>query len=247
MADKQKMSYRVAAGHNPLTNEPLVRPIIVNRTVLNKRQLVAYAKTAGFVRGQQQDLEGLLGGFIEAMKDRAMAGYVIDVTDWFVITGSLMGSLDETQTLGANNSYCVRIRPKQQLKVSIDDFSWSRVDAEAAMRITGVFGSERQSGVINPNGRITANGTKLACVEGDTLTLSWKEGDEEKTAECASLTLLSDLAIAAEWPQGTEIAEGTEVKLTYRLHRAAEGRVNVITKTVTVGAKSANDDTQLEG
>lgn len=242
MADKPKMAYRASQCHNPFTKEVLMRPLVVNRTVLNKTQLVAYAKSAGFVRGQQEDLEGLLGGFIEAMKDRAKAGCVIDVTDWFMITGTLKGSLDETQTLGANNEYCVRIRPKQQLKASIDDFSWTRVDAEAQMRITGVFGTSQQSGIINPKGLITANGTNLASVTGDTLTLTWKEGEEEKTSEITNLTLLSDLAIAARWPAELSIPEGTEVKLTYRLHRTAEGRVHVVTKTVTVGAEVANND-----
>lgn len=247
MADKPKMAYRVAHCYNPITKESLVRPLIVNRTVLNKTQLVAYAKSTGFVRGQQEDLEGLLGGFIEAMKDRAKAGCVIDVTDWFVITGTLKGSLDETQTLGAGNEYCVRIRPKQQLKASIDDFSWTRVDAEAQMRITGVFGVLKQSGVINPQGLISAVGTNLALVDGDTLTLTWKEGEEEKTYETSDLTLLSDLLITAKWPEGTSIPEGTEVKLTYRLHRTAEGRMHVVTKTVTVGASADQGNDDLEG
>lgn len=85
--DKVSMNYRVFTAHNPKTGGTLLRPVVTNRNGMTMKQLVAYAKTANYVRGQQKDLEGLLGGFIEAMQDRAKAGYSINVNDWFIISG----------------------------------------------------------------------------------------------------------------------------------------------------------------
>ena len=56
-------------------------PHVVDRKTLSLSQIVEYAKTVGYMRGQQEDLEGLVNGFIEAMRDRAKAGYSIDVND----------------------------------------------------------------------------------------------------------------------------------------------------------------------
>ncbi len=241
MNDKPKMSYCVRTTYNPFTKEPLFLPYIVNRATLDLSQLVAYAKKAGYVRGQQEDLEGLANGLIEAMRDRAKAGYTIDVKDWFVITGNLKGVLDESRRLGANNEYCVRIMPKKELKASIGDFSWVCVDSEMQMRITGIYGTGGQSGIINPNGTIAATGIHLASTPGDSLTLSWMDDDVEKTVVCAKVKSFNDLSIAFDWPKNTEIQEGTEVKLTYRLRRTPESAGWVIAKTVLVGAPSTKE------
>ena len=141
MSNKPKMYYRVRTTKNPFTKEFLYIPHVVDRKTLSLSQIVEYAKTVGYMRGQQEDLEGLANGLIEAMRDRAKAGYTIDVKDWFLIKGFLKGKLDETQRLGANNSYCVRIKTKKELKLSIDDFSWTCVDSDKPMHITGIFGA----------------------------------------------------------------------------------------------------------
>ena len=235
------MFYCVRTGHNPITKEAAFVPYIVDRKTLSLSEVVAYAKTAGYMRGQQKDLEGLVNGFIEAMRDRAKAGYSIDVNDWFLVKGYLKGKLDETQRLGANNSYCVRIKTKKELKFSLDDFSWTCVDSEQRMHITGIFGAGGKSGVINPNGPIVATGTNLAYTSGDSLTLSWIEDNLEKTIVCAQPRHVTDLSIAFNWPKKTEIPEGTEVTLTYRLRRTPESAAWTIIKTVTVGAPSTKD------
>ena len=241
MNDKPKMYYCVRTSPHSVTKEPLHVPYVVDRKTLNLSQVVEYAKTVGYMRGQQEDLEGLVNGFIDAMRDRAKAGYSIDVNDWFLVRGYLRGTLDETQRLGANNSYCVRIKTKKELKFSLDDFSWTCVDSDKPMHITGIFGAGGKSGVINPNGPIVATGTNLACIPGDTLTMSWIEGNLEKTIVCAQPRHVTDLSIAFNWPKKTEIPEGTEVTLTYRLRRTPESAAWTIIKTVTVGAPSTKD------
>ena len=235
------MYYRVRTTKNPFTKESMNIPHVVDRKTLSLSQIVEYAKTVGYMRGQQEDLEGLANGLIEAMRDRAKAVYTIDVKDWFLIKGFLKGKLDETQRLGANNSYCVRIKTKKELKFSLDDFSWTCVDSEQRMHITGIFGAGGQSGVINPNGPIVATGTNLACIPGDTLTMSWIEGNVEKIVTCTQAKLVSDLSIEFDWPTNTGIPEGTEVTLTYRLRRTPESAAWTIIKTVTVGAPSTKD------
>ncbi len=241
MNDKPKMYYCVRTSPHSVTKEPLHVPYVVDRKTLNLSQVVEYAKTVGYMRGQQEDLEGLVNGFIDAMRDRAKAGYSIDVNDWFLVRGYLRGTLDETQRLGANNSYSVRIKTKKELKLSIDDFSWTCIDSETPMRITGVYGTGGQSGIINPNGAIVATGVHLASTSGDSLTLSWVEGNVEKTAVCVQPRHVTDISIAFDWPTKTEISEGTEVTLTYHLRRNPESAVCVVTKKVLVGAPSTKD------
>ena len=238
MSDKPKMYYCVRTTPNPITNEISFVPFVVERKTLSLSELVAYAKAAGYMRGQQKDLEGLVNGFIEAMRDRAKEGYSIDMNDWFLVKGYLRGKLNDAQRLGANNEYRVRIKTKKELKVSIDEFSWVCVDSEKPMHITGIFGTAGQSGVINPNGAIVANGTNLAYTPGDSLTMSWSDDGAEKTVTCTHAKLNSDLAVEFKWPTKTEIPEGTEVTLTFRLRRTPESAGWAITKKVLVGAPS---------
>ena len=67
---------------NPFTKEALYIPHVVDRKTLSLSQIVEYAKTVGYMRGQQEGLEGLANGLIEAMRDRAKAGDTIDVKDF---------------------------------------------------------------------------------------------------------------------------------------------------------------------
>ena len=94
MTDKTTMKYRVFTSRNPKTGGALLRPIIVDRQTMNFRQLVAYARSAGFVCGQQMDLEGAIGGLLEAAKDRSLAGYAINFNNWFIISGRIRGPVD---------------------------------------------------------------------------------------------------------------------------------------------------------
>ena len=76
------MYYRVRTTKNPFKKESMNIPHVVDRKTLSLSQIVEYAQTVGYMRGQQKDLEGLVNGFIEAMRDRAKAGYTIDVKDF---------------------------------------------------------------------------------------------------------------------------------------------------------------------
>ena len=77
-----------------------------------------------------------------------------------------------------------------------------------------------------------------AYTSGDSLTLSWLEDNLEKTIVCAQPRHVTDLSIAFNWPKKTEIPEGTEVTLTFRLRRTPESAGWAITKKVLVGAPS---------
>ena len=133
MADLPRLKYKVVAGHNPqTTGGTILRPVITDRPMISLTGIVDYAKTAGYVRGQTKDLEGLLGGFIQAMQDRAKQGDSINVNDWFIISGQLKGQVDQTGQLTAANDYHVTIHASKDLKVGIDQFSWTNVDDTSA-------------------------------------------------------------------------------------------------------------------
>lgn len=230
--DKTAMQFRVISARNPKDGSTILRPVVTNRSSLSMKQVVAYAKTAGFVRGQQKDLEGLLGGFIEAMQDRAKAGYVINVNDWFVIGGQLRGTVGEDRALTSNNEYRVTITASKDLKVGIDAFSWSRIDDNGViMKVDSITSPNGNKDEITKTKAIVANGKNLAfnAAWGDKVIVSWKVDDEEKSAELTP-SEQSETYLRFEWPEGlNDIPVNTVLNFSFRLHGENEGAEQVST------------------
>lgn len=171
------MKYRVITARNPKTGGTLLRPVVTDRNTMSMKQLVDYAKKANFVRGQQKDLEGLLGGFIEAMKDRAEAGYSINVKDWFIISGQLRGTVGEDRSLTAANDYRITITPTKDLQVGIDQFSWTNVeDTGLRVKIDGLLSPNGKPGQIVKTKQILLTGKNLQfdAALGDTMTITYE-------------------------------------------------------------------------
>lgn len=221
MSDKTLMNYRVITARNPKTGGTLLRPVITNRHTMNMKQLVAYAKNAGYVRGQTKDLEGLLGGFIQAMQDRSLAGYSINVNDWYIISGQLKGTVGEDRLLTSKNSYHVTLTATKDLKASIDDFSWQRIDEGAVIKIESVTSPGGKKGEITKTKAIVANGKNLAfnAAWGDSVKVEW--ADSEGTAHELALTPseVAETYLRFDWPTGlADVPDGTELTFSFRLH-----------------------------
>ncbi|MGN0847226.1 MAG: hypothetical protein ACI4RA_07570 [Kiritimatiellia bacterium] len=207
---------------------------------MNLRQLVAYAKTAGFVRGQQRDLEGLLGGFIEAMQDRAKAGCSININGWFVISGQLKGTVGEDRKLTSANDYHVTISASKDLKVDISNFSWSRVDDDVPIaKIERLCSTNGTQGEIIRMQEFVAIGRNFSfnTTWGDRIIVSWTEDENEKSADLTpsskGLTYLH-----FDWPEALEsVPTGTELTFTFRLHVEEGAPEQVCTKTAKLVAK----------
>ena len=225
--EKSKMKYRVANCKNPKTGGAMLRPIITDRPTMSLKSLVEYAKNASYVRGQTKDLEGLLGGFIQAMQDRAKAGYSINVNDWFIISGQLRGQVDATGLLSDTNSYHVTITASKDLKVGIDNFSWENVgDDGENVRISGLsYVGAPQDKQLKKTVAIWVSGRNLAYVAeaGDKVTINWSEPGEggtpvEKTADIVPTE--SDFGhMKFDWPTALNDAPvGTEVAFSFRTH-----------------------------
>lgn len=225
--DKVQMQYRVVSAHNPKDGSTILRPVVTNRNTMTMRQLVAYAQNAAYVRGQTKDLEGLLGGFIQAMQDRALAGYSINVNDWFIISGRLKGQVDETRALNSANSYHVTITASKDLKVDIDNFSWSRVDEGVAMKIESVTSPNGNKDEITKTKVIVANGKNLAfdAAWGDTASVSWVDAETKEPHELAlTLNEQSETYLRFDWPEGlAEVPAETELTFRFRLHGEKDG------------------------
>ena len=238
--DKVQMQYRVVSAHNPKDGSTILRPVVTNRNTMTMRQLVAYAQTAAYVRGQTKDLEGLLGGFIQAMQDRAQAGYSINVNDWFIISGRLKGKVDETRQLSSDNSYHVTITASKDLKVDIDTFSWSRVDEGLVMRIESITSPNGNKDEITKTKAIVANGKNLdfASAWGDSATVSWIDAESKDPHEL-SLTIneKSETYLRFDWPEGlAEVPEGTELTFRFRDHGETDGAEQPMTRVAPLGA-----------
>jgi len=223
-SEKTTMQYSVFTAKNPKTGAVILRPAVTRRNKMNMKQLVAYAKNASYVTGQTKYLEGQLGGFIQAMQDRALAGYSINVNDWFIVSGRLKGTVDETRQLTSANEYHVTITATKDLKASIDDFNWQRVDEGVVIKVDSITSPGGVKGEVTKTKAIVANGKNLAfnAAWGDKVTVTWLEGTTEKTLDITP-SEQSETYLRFDWPTGlADVAAGTILTFTFRLH-GAEG------------------------
>jgi len=241
MAELTSMKYRVITARNPKTGGTLLRPVVTDRNTMSMKQLVAYAKTAGFVRGQQKDLEGLLGGFIEAMQDRGKAGYSINVNDWFIISGQLKGTVGDDRQLTALNDYHVTISASKDLKVDIDNFSWTRVDDMGIIiKVDSLSSPNGNKGEIIKTKAIVATGKNLAfnAAWGDKVVVNWMEGETAKSAELTP-SEQSETYLRFDWPTAfADIPVNTELVFSFRLH-GQEGAAEQLSRTTATLVASA--------
>ena len=236
--DKPKMKYRVAYGHNLKGGNPIKRPVVTDRETLSLKQLVAYAKTAGYMRGQQKDLEGLAGGLLEAAKDRALEGYSLNFNDWFIISGQIKGQVDDTLQLNSANSYHITITASKDMKVGIDNFDWTRVDDSGIIvKVDNLTSPGGKQGEITKGKAIVATGRNLAfnAALGDTVTVTWKVDEEERSLALTPVEQ-SDTYLRFDWPEGlNNVDSGTHLTFTFRTRAGiAGGGEQVNEKAVTL-------------
>lgn len=125
---RETLKYRVVEGYNPRTRGVVRRPMIVERETLDEEALVNYALKIGYVRGQAEDICGILRGLFQAMQVLGLQGKTIYIKDALRIRGVLTGTVDESGALTEKNEYCVRVDAFKDLKCRVSDFDWVRVD-----------------------------------------------------------------------------------------------------------------------
>lgn len=236
--NKPKMKYRVAQGHNLKGGNPIKRPVVTDRETLSLKQLVAYAKKAGYMRGQQKDLEGLAGGLLEAAKDRALEGYSLNFNDWFVISGQIKGQVDDTLQLNSSNSYHVTITASKDMKVDINNFEWTRIDDNGiTVKVDNLTSPGGKQGEVTKGKAIVVTGRNLAFNTdlGDTVTVAW-EVDDEETSISLTPTEQSDSYLRFDWPEDlNDVAPGTQLTFSFRTRAGiASGGEQVNMKTATL-------------
>lgn len=234
MTDKTTMKYRVFTSHNPKTGGTLLRPIIVDRQTMNFRQLVAYARSAGFVRGQQMDLEGAIGGLLEAAKDRSLAGYAINFNNWFIISGRIRGPVDATRQLTDANSYHVTITATKDLKTDIGSFAWTHVDGGLTIRIDGLASPDGNAGEVTKSKAVVVSGRNLAfnAAWGDRVTVEWTDEEGEKQSAAITPSEQGANYLRFDWPAAlAEVESGTELAFAFHLHGKADAAEQVLVKT----------------
>lgn len=237
---KTTLDYRVVKVLNPQTGETLLRPVIVNRNTLNMKQVVAYAKTAGYVRGQTKDLEGLLGGFIQAIQDRALAGYTVNVNDWFIVSGQLKGTVGEDRQITAENSYRVTLTAAKDLKATIDDFSWHRVDEGVIIKVESLTSPDGVKDQIIKSKAILAIGKNLSYHKdwSDSVSVTWEEEGIVKSAtlepseQSETYLRFDNVAALASIPADSVLT------FTFKLHATEEGAEQTSTRSVRLIAAS---------
>ena len=228
MANKPKLKFRVIAGRNPKTHEPLLRPLIADRETYYMDQLVEYALNAGYVRGQFHDMRGALNGFVEAMQQLGKDGKAVNLNDWLRIHGELSGTVDETRQLTDANEYKVRITALKELKRKASDFSWTNIDDTGVVpKIdTITYDGCPDNWKIQKSSGFTATGRNLIFDKirlADKVMAQWLEGDEEKSAELtpsgSGYSFLKFDTVAAF----ADIPVGTKITLLFTLHGGVEG------------------------
>ena len=217
------MTYKVVRAKNHLTGETYRRPVITNRHSMGMKKLIEFAIKGGYMRGQLKDLIGSVSGFFEAVKDRALAGYTINLGDMLIISGHLQGTVDESLSLTKEkNEYHLSVRVKKEMQVPLDTFAWVREDDNGKHPKIEKISSpqDTEDGEIKKSAEINVIGNNLLFTpaNGDKVVISWVEDDEVMSATItpkASRRLGMDF----DWPVAlSEVEAGTEVTFTFHLY-----------------------------
>lgn len=241
-SNKTKMKYKVVNGRNPRTGAPLKRPVLTDRETYRLEQVVNYAINAGYVRGHLHDMCGLLNGMIEAIQQLGKNGKIVNLNDWLRIHGELTGTVDDSHQLSSENEYHVVITALKELKCDLNSFAWVNVDNwehRAKVEHLMYVGSPTD-GQIAKTKQIIATGKNLQFLPGDSVTLSWSEGEGEsaETKTEAIVPVESDFShMLFEWPTALDdVPAGTEITFTFLFRGGSEdGQVQMSSQTaVTV-------------
>ncbi len=238
MNTKPSMKYRVVGGRNPQTGSPLFRPVVTDRETMYLDQVVQYALNAGYVRGQFHDMRGALNGFIEAIQQLGRDGKAVNLNNWLRIHAELTGTVGENRQLTERNEMNVNITALNDLKCDWRDFSWTNVDDTGAIpkidTILSLVGKPSEL-IKSKSIRLTGKNLYFDAEMGDTVTLTWIEGEEEKTA--MAIPSESDYShMLLSWPAELDDVEaGTKITFTLRTHAGIEdGALQSASKTAVI-------------
>ena len=238
MNTKPSMKYRVVGGRNPQTGNPLFRPVVTDRETMYLDQVVQYALNAGYVRGQFHDMRGALNGFIEAIQQLGRDGKAVNLNNWLRIHAELTGTVGENRQLTERNEMNVNITALHDLKCDWRDFSWTNVDDTGAIpKIDTILslGGKPSELIKSKSIRLTGKNLYFDAEMGDMVTISWIEGEEEKTA--MAMPSESDYShMLLSWPAELDDVEaGTKITFTLRTHAGIEdGALQTASKTAVI-------------
>ena len=238
MSTKPQMKFRVVQGHNPRTGGTIQRPQIVDRETYYMNQVVDFAKNAGYIRGQLEDLKGNANGLIEAVKKLGQMGKAVNLNNWLRIHAELTGTVGESRQLTDENELRVRITTLSDLKANVSDFSWQNVED------SGVIPKVEM--ILSPGGKpweavktrgilVTGRNLFFDAAKGDTATISWGEG-----ASAQSITVTPTEAdyshMLFAWPTAlADVEAGTKLTFSFRLCGGVEGGpIYPLTKNATL-------------
>ena len=238
MNTKPSMKYRVVGGRNPQTGSPLFRPVVTDRETMYLDQVVQYALNAGYVRGQFHDMRGALNGFIEAIQQLGRDGKAVNLNNWLRIHAELTGTVGENRQLTERNEMNVNITALNDLKCDWRDFSWTNVDDTGAIpKIDTILslGGKPSELIKSKSIRLTGKNLYFDAEMGDTVTLAWIEGEEEKTAMVTPSE--SDYShMLLPWPEElNDVEAGKKITFTLRTHAGIEdGALQSASKTAVI-------------
>ena len=238
MNTKPSMKYRVVGGRNPQTGNPLFRPVVTDRETMYLDQVVQYALNAGYVRGQFHDMRGALNGFIEAIQQLGRDGKAVNLNNWLRIHAELTGTVGENRQLTERNEMNVNITALNDLKCDWRDFSWTNVDDTGAIpKIDTILslGGKPSELIKSKSIRLTGKNLYFDGEMGDMVTISWIEGEEEKTA--MAIPSESDYShMLLPWPEElSDVEAGTKITFTLRTHVGIEdGALQTASKTAVI-------------
>ena len=238
MNTKPSMKYRVVGGRNPQTGNPLFRPVVTDRETMYLDQVVQYALNAGYVRGQFHDMRGALNGFIEAIQQLGRDGKAVNLNNWLRIHAELTGTVGENRQLTERNEMNVNITALHDLKCDWRDFSWTNVDDTGAIpKIDTILslGGKPSELIKSKSIRLTGKNLYFDAEMGDTVTLTWIEDEEEKTAFVTPTE--SDYShMLLPWPaELDDVEDGTKITFTLRTHAGIEdGALQTASKTAVI-------------
>ena len=222
--EKYEIRYRVLPFTHPVTKAKYLRPLIVERQTYSLSQLVTFALSGGYVRGQHADICGTVHGIIEAIQELGRQGHAVNLGDYLRVHGELTGRIDEvTRRVGPGNGYRMVLTPLKKMRGKLSDFNWVNVDElEGRLRVSSIASGDcRELDRILPGKTIFVTGNYLTVrpERGDSVVATWL--DSSGVEQHAALVPTRNGTICLEFAPFAALdalPAGTEVTFTFRLH-----------------------------
>ena len=231
---KPVINYINKPQYDRVNNRTIFVPTIVDREApISLEGVIESAIDRGLVVGVKANAaRAIAEGIAEELYHQFCLGRGIQFGQYFNGRLYLDGSSPSSDAMiGPGNGVNIRLVKGTLFKLRTEDFSWHLVGSENFPRVDFVLANDEGAvrGEIRRHSSIAINGDNLAEA---TCTLSWKFGEEVRTAAATISARGANLLVIDCPAEFSGIADGTEV--TFTVAKTADGKEYAVNATAVV-------------